>query len=164
MWSQALCAMVFVPAQKLSSIAWTPIRYVTLHFRDQRGATSLRYRNRAKIWTAFVCEQKPYALWFSCRRGSYAVWCKNSRTLFCKPLAITLLSQACTFTRREQQKPAVVDPGEGPGRLPTPLTFGRKSRAHGGGKGSTSLFIWQFCFKAAPLPLPYPWLVVFFQI
>ena len=26
-----------------------PIRYVTLHFRDRRGAASLRYRNRAGI-------------------------------------------------------------------------------------------------------------------
>ena len=25
-----------------------PIRYVTLHLRDRRGAASLRYRNRAK--------------------------------------------------------------------------------------------------------------------
>ena len=42
---------------------WTPIRYVTLHFRDrrsaaQRGAASLRYKNRAEI-TILICEQNP---------------------------------------------------------------------------------------------------------
>jgi len=36
-----------------------PIQYVTLYFRDQRGAASLRYGNRAKI-TVLMCEQKPY--------------------------------------------------------------------------------------------------------
>ena len=36
-----------------------PIQYVTLHFRDPRGAASLRYRNRAKV-TVVMCEQKPY--------------------------------------------------------------------------------------------------------
>ena len=35
-----------------------PIRYVILHFRDRRGATSLRRRNRAAI-TVLVCEQTP---------------------------------------------------------------------------------------------------------
>ena len=34
--------------EKFSCIVWTPIRYVTLHFRDPRGAASLRYRKRAK--------------------------------------------------------------------------------------------------------------------
>ena len=32
-----------------------PIRYVTLHFRHQRNAASLRFRNRTKI-TVLVCE------------------------------------------------------------------------------------------------------------
>ena len=36
-----------------------PIRYVTLHLRDRRGATSLRHRNRAAT-TVLVCEQKPH--------------------------------------------------------------------------------------------------------
>ena len=134
---------------------------MTLHFRDQGGATSLRYRNRAKI-TVLVCEQKPYAAWFSCRRRSYPVWCKNSLTLFCKPLAITLISQACTFTRKEQEKPAVVDPGEGPGRLPTPLTFGRKSRPHGGGKGILRFSFGNFVLKRPPSPyLTLGWLYFF---
>ena len=56
--------------EKLSCIVWTPIRYVNLRFRDRRGADSLRYRNRAKI-TVLMCEQKPYPVWFSCRRKSY---------------------------------------------------------------------------------------------
>ena len=38
---------------------WTPIRYVTHHFRDRRGAALLRHRNRAAT-TVLVCEQKPY--------------------------------------------------------------------------------------------------------
>ena len=56
--------------EKLSSIVWTPIRYVTLHFRDQRGAASLRYRNSAAK-TVLMRVQKPYPVWFSCRRKSY---------------------------------------------------------------------------------------------
>ena len=35
-----------------------PIRYVTLHFRERRGAASLRRRNRAAT-TVLMCEQKP---------------------------------------------------------------------------------------------------------
>ena len=39
-----------------------PIRYnMTLHFRDRRGAASLRCRNRAEI-TVLVCEQN--MVWF----------------------------------------------------------------------------------------------------
>ena len=73
-WTEALSGMVFAPAQKLSnSIVWTPIRYVTLQFRDRRGATSLCYRNRAEITVLYVCEQKPYPVWFSCWSKSYPV-------------------------------------------------------------------------------------------
>ena len=32
----------------------TPIQYVTLYFRDQRGASSLPYRNRAAL-SPFLC-------------------------------------------------------------------------------------------------------------
>ena len=53
--------MVFAPAQKLSvSIVGTPIRYVTLQFRDRSGAASPCYRNRAEITVLHMCEQKPY--------------------------------------------------------------------------------------------------------
>ena len=45
--------------EKLSSIVWTPIRYVTLHFRDPRSAASFHHRKHAKI-TVLMCEQKPY--------------------------------------------------------------------------------------------------------
>ena len=55
---------------------WTPIRYVTLHFRDGRGVASLRYRHRAEI-TILMCEQKPYPVWFSCRRKSFPVKCEH---------------------------------------------------------------------------------------
>ena len=58
--------------ENLSVIARTPFRYVTLQFRDRRGATPLRYRNRAKM-TVFMCEQMPYPVWFSCRRKIYPV-------------------------------------------------------------------------------------------
>ena len=61
--------------RKLLGIVWTPIRYVVLHLRERRGADSLCYRNRAEI-TVFICEQKPYPVWFSCRpeRLSGIVW------------------------------------------------------------------------------------------
>ena len=37
----------WIDYEKLSAIVWTPVQYVTLHFRDRRGAASLRHRNRA---------------------------------------------------------------------------------------------------------------------
>ena len=52
--------------QNSFSVVWTPIRYVTLHFRDRRGVASLRYSNRAEI-TVLMCEQKPYPVWFQPR-------------------------------------------------------------------------------------------------
>ena len=39
---------------------YTPIRYVTFHFRDRRGTVSLRYRIRAEITGVLICVQKPY--------------------------------------------------------------------------------------------------------
>ena len=54
---------LFVPTQ-------APIRYVTLHFRGQRSAASLRYRNRAEI-TVPMCKQKLYLVWVSRRSKSY---------------------------------------------------------------------------------------------
>ena len=36
-----------------------PIRHVTFRLRDQRGAASLRHRNRAAT-TVLACEQMPY--------------------------------------------------------------------------------------------------------
>ena len=51
---------LFVPTLKVIQYSMNrPIRYVTPHFG--------RYRNRAKI-TVLMCENKPYPLWFSCRR------------------------------------------------------------------------------------------------
>ena len=46
-----------------------PFRYVTLHFRDRRGAASLRHRSLTAT-TVLVCEQEPYPVWFSW-------WCKS---------------------------------------------------------------------------------------
>ena len=62
--------MVSVPVQNLPGIVWKHIRYVTLHFSDPRGVTSLRYKNRAEI-TEFICEQKASPIWFPCRRKIY---------------------------------------------------------------------------------------------
>ena len=51
---------------KLSSIVWTPIRYVNLQFRDRRVAALLRHR-AGTATTVLVFEQKPYLVWFSWR-------------------------------------------------------------------------------------------------
>ena len=67
----------FVSAQDLSGIVWTLIPYLTLQFRDNTGAASLRYRDRAEI-TVVMCEQMPYTIWPSCRRKSNAVQCEHS--------------------------------------------------------------------------------------
>ena len=48
------------------SLALKQSHGATLHFRDRRGAASLRYRNRAAI-TVVKCERKPYLVWFPCR-------------------------------------------------------------------------------------------------
>ena len=44
------------------------IRYGTLHFRDRRGAASLRHRNCAAYNRSNVCEQTLYPVWFSWQR------------------------------------------------------------------------------------------------
>ena len=36
---------------------------------EEHKVTEIRHGNRAKI-TLLVCEQKPYSVWFSCRRKS----------------------------------------------------------------------------------------------
>ena len=54
-----------------------PIRYMTLHLGDRRGAASLGYKNSAKI-TFFTCEQKNYLIWFWCLRKSYLLYCANN--------------------------------------------------------------------------------------
>ena len=59
-----------------------PIPYVTPQFRDRRGAASLCYRNCAEI-TVLMCEQKPYQVWFSCRRKSCPVKLEHSLTSSC---------------------------------------------------------------------------------
>ena len=55
-------------------------------FRDRCVAAYLRFRNRAEI-TVLMCEQKPYPVWFPCRRKSYPVECEHSlrmRSKICK--------------------------------------------------------------------------------
>jgi len=54
-------------SQRIYPICWR----VTLHFWDQRGAASLRYRNRTEITVLYMYEQKSYPVWFLC-------WCKSN--------------------------------------------------------------------------------------
>ena len=60
--------------ETFSGIVWTPIRYVTLHFKRSARYSFTRYRNRAEI-SVLICEQKPYPLWFLCWRKSDPVLC-----------------------------------------------------------------------------------------
>ena len=66
--------------ETFSCIVWTPIWYVTLHFKRSARCSFARYRNRAEI-SVLIYEQKPYPLWFLCRRKSYPVLCKHSLRL-----------------------------------------------------------------------------------
>ena len=53
-------------APKYGTVSMEPTRYVTLHFRDQRGAASLRHRHRAEI-TSLCVNRSPirYDFWTS---------------------------------------------------------------------------------------------------
>ena len=88
-----------VPAQKLSGIVWTPIRYVTLHFRDRRGPVSLRYWNHPEI-TVLMCEQKPYPVWFGA--NTTAILHSENRAwetcvlLRCKLIIFIFISLKCS--------------------------------------------------------------------
>ena len=46
-------------APKYGTVSMEPTRYVTLHFRDQRGAASLRHRHRAEIYTSLCLNRSP---------------------------------------------------------------------------------------------------------
>ena len=72
---------------KPSGIMWTPIRYVTLYFRDRRGTASLCYRNRAENTV----------LMFSCRRKSYPLLCEH-RVVCC--IQTRLLNYHCPYIMR----------------------------------------------------------------
>ena len=67
---------LFVSTQKAIRYTVNTIRYVTLQFRDPRGADSLSQRNRVEI-TVLMCEQNPCPVWFSCRRKSHLVYCEH---------------------------------------------------------------------------------------
>ena len=56
--SYLFTSMVRIRVQTAPKCCTEPLRYMTLHFRDPRGAASPRYRKRAKI-TVLMCEQKP---------------------------------------------------------------------------------------------------------
>ena len=82
LYRMAFCADMTM-TWKAVAIVWTPIRHVTLHFRDRHGANSLRHRNCTEI-TVCMCERKPYPEWLSYRRKSYpvsVVKCKHSLRL-----------------------------------------------------------------------------------
>ena len=55
----------------LFGIARTPIRYVT-SFKDQPLRSFALLQESRQIIT-LMCKQKPYPVWFSCRRKSYPV-------------------------------------------------------------------------------------------
>lgn len=55
----------------------TPIRYVT-PVKDRR---SFALQQESHQIITLMCEQKPYAVWFSCRRESYRVECEHSLKL-----------------------------------------------------------------------------------
>ena len=63
--------------EKFSCIVWTPIRYVTLHFRDPRGAASLRYRKRAK--SPFWCVNRSLIRYGFCTGAKGIRFCVNIR-------------------------------------------------------------------------------------
>ena len=67
---------LFVSTQKAIRYTVNTIRYVTLQFRDPRGAESLSQRNRVEI-TVLMCEQNPCLVWLLSRRKSYAVYCEH---------------------------------------------------------------------------------------
>ena len=52
-------ATVRIPVHTAPKCSTEPVRYVTLPFRDRRGAASQRFRNRADI-AVLICKQKPY--------------------------------------------------------------------------------------------------------
>ena len=66
--------------EKFSGIVWTPIWYVTLHFK-RSARCSFAPLQKARQITVLMCEQKPYPEWFLCRRKSYPVLCKHSLRL-----------------------------------------------------------------------------------
>ena len=69
--SHLFTSMVQIQVQTAPKCCTEPLRYMTLHFRDRRGAALLRYRNRAKI-TVLMCEQKPY-IRYGFRAGARAI-------------------------------------------------------------------------------------------
>ena len=64
---------LFVSTQKAIRYTVKTIRYVTLQFRDPRGADSLSQRNRVEI-TVLMCEQNPCLVWLLWRRKSFPVY------------------------------------------------------------------------------------------
>ena len=77
-WISVLFSCLFTPLWSKyrfalhQSVAQNLIRHVTLSFGALRGTAALCYRNHAEI-TLFMCEQKPYPVWFSCRCKSYRI-------------------------------------------------------------------------------------------
>ena len=67
--------------EKLSGISVnTYPRFMTLQFRDRRSLASLRNQRhgyRGEI-TVLMCKKRAYPVWFSCRRKSHPVECKDS--------------------------------------------------------------------------------------
>ena len=75
-----------------------PVRYVTLHLWDWRGAASLRYRNRAEI-TVLKCEQRPNPVWFSRRRKSYPTQCEHNQRVIAHNNSLALNTKINTIVK-----------------------------------------------------------------
>ena len=56
--------------EKLFCIVWTPIRYVTLHFRDRRGAALHKSRRHNRSWMGTEALMIQYTF----RSGEEAIW------------------------------------------------------------------------------------------
>ena len=115
--------MVFVPAQKLSGIVWTPIRYASLHFRDWRGAAQPRSVTEIAPKSPFLCVKRS-PIQYEFRAGAKAIQqCKHSLKLTKK----WILSRFSVKSRSQHQfwgSPKKREFDRAP--KPTPQNFGKK--------------------------------------
>ena len=90
-WTESLSGMVFVPAQKLSGIrVWTPIRYVTLVFRDRGGAEQLRSLTKIVPKSLFLCVNR-IPIWYGFRASTKAIWYSGNIALAGLGIALFIL-------------------------------------------------------------------------
>ena len=115
-WIEALSDMIFVAARKLSVIAWTPMRYVTFHFRDQRSFAPLQKshcHNRSFVWTEALFDM----IFVAAQKLSVIVWTQpKARNVFViesdrifvltdqsdDPLSLLVNSTTISFYRKKE--------------------------------------------------------------